>query len=317
MMPSSVAPTRLSQPRASASRVVAGDKRKRSRPLNCAAANFSSSGRRSRSGRSISGLPPASASRSNAIISAGVSSASRLTRLAAGWMRCSSASNENALPSGTTISPSSTKRFARSAFAAATISGKYRVSGLPDFACSATLSPSRQIRQRKPSHFGSYCHCGPVGTSSTDKASMGGNGGCNASGIREGPDWCRRRDNGFASRRFAPGSARPPPWQNPKLQNKANWDNSNDSMALERILPAAFALRHAQEKLVEWEAPLDQSLFVRVADKRLQIMPVPLGEAVLPRVAAHQLLLLLPGLAVPGARHDARVLHPPHGDCLR
>src|SRR6185312_15661823 len=42
------------------------------------------------------------------------------------------------------------------------------------------MSPSRNTRQRKPSHFGSYCHSGPTGTSSTDKASIGGNGGRNA-----------------------------------------------------------------------------------------------------------------------------------------
>ena len=34
-----------------------------------------------------------------------------LMRLAAGWMRCSRASNENTLPSDTTISPSSTNDF--------------------------------------------------------------------------------------------------------------------------------------------------------------------------------------------------------------
>src|SRR4051812_46867320 len=45
------------------------------------------------------------------------------------------------------------------------------------------LSPLRKTRQRKPSHFGSYCHSSPTGTSSTESASMGGNGGCNSSGM--------------------------------------------------------------------------------------------------------------------------------------
>ncbi len=57
---------------------------------------------------------------------------------------------------------------------AATISGKYRPSGWPAFDCSATSPPSRNARQRKPSHLGSYCHCGPSGTSETARISMGG-----------------------------------------------------------------------------------------------------------------------------------------------
>ena len=36
--------------------------------------------------------------------------------------------------------------------------------------------PSRKTRQRKPSHFGSYCQLSPTGMSSTDRASIGGNG---------------------------------------------------------------------------------------------------------------------------------------------
>ena len=45
-------------------------------------------------------------------------------------------------------------------------SGKYRVSGFCDFDCSSTFLPSRKATQRKPSHFGSYCHSGPCGNSS-------------------------------------------------------------------------------------------------------------------------------------------------------
>ena len=55
--------------------------------------------------------------------SAGVSTDSFFTRLAAGWMRCSRSSNEKALPRGTTISPSSTNFFAFTAARAATSSG--------------------------------------------------------------------------------------------------------------------------------------------------------------------------------------------------
>src|SRR3954471_3307210 len=44
-------------------------------------------------------------------------------------------------------------------------------------------APSRNARQRKLSHFGSYCHSLPTGMASTDNASIGGNGGRSASGI--------------------------------------------------------------------------------------------------------------------------------------
>src|SRR5207248_5678361 len=36
--------------------------------------------------------------------------------------------------------------------------------------------PRRKARQRKPSHFGSYCQPGPIGISSTDFASIGSSG---------------------------------------------------------------------------------------------------------------------------------------------
>src|SRR5690242_18898257 len=35
----------------------------------------------------------------------------------------------------------------------------------------------RKARQRKPSHFGSYCQRSPAGISSTERASIGGSGG--------------------------------------------------------------------------------------------------------------------------------------------
>ena len=57
---------------------------------------------------------------------AGVVSASRPTRLAAGWIRSCSASKSSRRPaaSGTTISPSMTHRGGNSARTAATSSGK-------------------------------------------------------------------------------------------------------------------------------------------------------------------------------------------------
>ena len=66
---------------------------------------------------------------------------------------------------------------------AATMSGKYRASGWPAFDCRKILLPSRKARQRKPSHFGSYCQSSPIGMSSTERVSIGGNGGFIGSGI--------------------------------------------------------------------------------------------------------------------------------------
>jgi hypothetical protein len=57
------------------------------------------------------------------------------------------------------------------------------LSGYFTFGGKATLSPSRKAMQRKPSHFGSYCHCLPAGISSTERASIGGSGGFIAKAI--------------------------------------------------------------------------------------------------------------------------------------
>src|SRR5438046_9587320 len=49
--------------------------------------------------------------------------------------------------------------------------------------------PRRKARQRKPSHFGSYCQPGPTGISSTDFASIGGSRGVSVAdivGVRSG-----------------------------------------------------------------------------------------------------------------------------------
>ena len=55
---------------------------------------------------------------------AGVSAASRSTRLAAGWMRCWSAQKSRPPSPAITISPSITARAGKCAFTASTTSGK-------------------------------------------------------------------------------------------------------------------------------------------------------------------------------------------------
>jgi hypothetical protein len=63
--------------------------------------------------------------------------------------------------------------------AAATTSGKYRVSGRSLRLPSSTLSPSLKQIDRKPSHFGSYQ--APGGIAGTDFASIGETGGMTGS----------------------------------------------------------------------------------------------------------------------------------------
>src|SRR4051812_46021086 len=77
----------------------------------------------------------------------------------------------------------------------------------------------------------------------------------------------------------------------------------------------AFAtFGHIEEQLVERKTPLDQALLVRIGHQALEISGVALAQPVLPGVLAEDRLLLLPALAVPGERDDARVLHPLHGE---
>src|SRR5436190_20492805 len=74
----------------------------------------------------------------------------------------------------------------------------------PDFERSSTLSPSRESRQRKPSHFGSYCHSLPRGIASTERASI----------AASGADWedaVFRRAGGIPSQRKRPAIRRPLP----------------------------------------------------------------------------------------------------------
>src|SRR4029078_13083105 len=69
-------------------------------------------------------------------------------------------------------SPSTTNLGGRRRFAIATTSGKYRASGLPDFALRSTSPLARKARQRKPSHFGSNCQPRSVGSPVTRFASL-------------------------------------------------------------------------------------------------------------------------------------------------
>src|SRR5215471_12975520 len=71
-----------------------------------------------------------------------------------------------------------------------------------------------------------------------------------------------------------------------------------------------------EEQLVERESPLDQALLVRIGDEPLKVVSVALRQSVFPRVPAENALLLLPFLAVPGERDDARILHSLHGKRL-
>ena len=80
------------------------------------------------------------------------------TRLAAGCMRMSSSSNESRPSTGITISPSSTKRFAASARERLHDVREVPAERLAGLDSGVRLrSPSRNARQRKPSHLGSYC----------------------------------------------------------------------------------------------------------------------------------------------------------------
>src|SRR5262249_32186379 len=80
----------------------------------------------------------------------------------------------------------------------------------------------------------------------------------------------------------------------------------------------AFApLGDAQEQLVEGESSLDKALLVRISHETLEILCVAFRQSVFPGVRAEDVLLLLPALAVPSERDDARILHPLHGERLR
>src|ERR1700722_841951 len=152
---------------------VAGDRCRVSLDLKCRLAKTSSFWRRSASDVFTSELPRSSTSRSKIMKRHGVSSLNFLIRLAAGWIRIRRLSKESVPSSGITISPSRTNCLAGSSASADASSGKYLVSGLPALDNRSTRFPSRNARQRKPSHLGSYCQSGPDGNSDADRASIG------------------------------------------------------------------------------------------------------------------------------------------------
>jgi hypothetical protein len=78
---------------------------------------------------------------------------------------------------GVASSPSKTNLFGLRARKAATISGKAEVRLLPVLDCKKMFSSSRKMRQRNPSHFGSYIHSLPMGKLFTARAFIGVIGG--------------------------------------------------------------------------------------------------------------------------------------------
>ena len=83
-----------------------------------------------------------------------------------------------------------------------------------------------------------------------------------------------------------------------------------------RLIPWLAARNKLREQVGERELPLGQALFVGIAGNRIDVLYVPFGGAIFPRVAADDLLLLLPGRAIPDERHLAGALHALHGDSL-
>src|SRR5581483_4861588 len=69
--------------------------------------------------------------------------------------------------------------------------------------------PSRNARQRKPSHLGSYCHWAPVGNSSTSCASIGSIGGLSArlifASTASDSSCCKMVDHSQAAAGLLPG----------------------------------------------------------------------------------------------------------------
>ena len=157
---------------------MAGDNRIAPFVLKFARANFSNARLRNRSGFRTRFFPLSSTSKSKTIKIAGCAAASFCTRLAAGWSRNCNSSKESAPPIGITSSPSTTKflRFQFREPLRPRPENNERAVGRISIA-EKSFSPSRKARQRKPSHFGSYCQSSPTGISSTERASIGGNGG--------------------------------------------------------------------------------------------------------------------------------------------
>src|SRR6516164_11096404 len=91
--------------------------------------------------------------------------------------RFTNPSKEKPSSVGRASSPSRTNLFGLRARRAETISGKAPARFLPDLDCKKTFSSSRKMRQRNPSHFGSYIHSLPMGKLFTARAFIGVIGG--------------------------------------------------------------------------------------------------------------------------------------------
>src|SRR5262249_53725017 len=88
-------------------------------------------------------------------------------------------------------------------------------------------------------------------------------------------------------------------------------------MTLDPELVAFAAFRHVEEELVEREAALAQALLLRIGHQPFEVFRVALAQPVFPGILAEDFLLLLPALAIPGKRHDARIFHPLHRQLFR
>src|SRR5690349_17379569 len=108
---------------------------------------------------------------------AGESLASNARRALPIRNRFTKPSKEKPFSVGMASSPSKTNLFGLRARKAATISGKAEVRLLPVLDCKKMFSSSRKMRQRNPSHFGSYIHSLPMGKLFTARAFIGVIGG--------------------------------------------------------------------------------------------------------------------------------------------
>src|SRR6185503_15424369 len=107
-------------------------------------------------------------------------------------------------------------------------------------------------------------------------------------------------------------SAAPRRLMDPSRYCSPNRTDDGQRLNPEFVTLAAFG--DVEEQLIERQWPLDQALLMRIGDEPLEVLGIALPQSIFPRVLAEDALLLLPTLAVPGQRHDARVLHPLHGE---
>src|SRR6201984_1166471 len=108
---------------------------------------------------------------------AGESLASKARRALPIRNRFTKPSKEKPFSVGMASSHTKTNLFGLRARKAATISGKAEVRLLPVLDCKKMFSSSRKMRQRNPSHFGSYIHSLPMGKLFAARAFIGVIGG--------------------------------------------------------------------------------------------------------------------------------------------